>query len=108
MISVILIILAAIFNSVMDRVENENFFRSVFKNLDQKFYYKRESWKHAKQIFGYKLDCWHIAKSLMIVCLALAVVFYSPIFNWWVDFLLFGILWNATFNIFYSRLLKSK
>ena len=87
----------------MDRVENENFYTSVFKNLNEKFWYKRESWKHAKKIFGWKLDAWHIAKSLMIISLCLAVVFYVPVLGTF-DIMLFGIVWNGTFNLFYNKI----
>lgn len=105
MLSSLFIILAAICNACMDRMENENFYTSVFKNFNEKFWYKRESWKYAYKIFGWKADFWHIAKSLMIICLCLAIVFYTPVFGW-MDFVLFGLLWNLTFNIFYNRIFK--
>lgn len=105
MLSSLLVILAAYFNALMDRLENETFFTSVFKNMNQKFWYKRESWKYAKRVFNYKIDGWHLAKSSMIVCLCLAIVFYTPMFGW-IDFVLFGLLWNLTFNIFYNRIFK--
>ena len=70
--SLVFFILAAVFNAIMDKLENENFYTSVFKNLNEKFWYKRESWKYAKKIFGYKIDGWHLAKSAMIICLCLA------------------------------------
>lgn len=90
----------------MDRLENESFFTSIFKHEDEKFWYKRESWKYAYKIFGWKADFWHIAKSLMIVSLCLAVVLYVPVLGI-VDFVLFGLLWNLTFNLFYNRILKN-
>jgi len=107
MISLILIIIAAFLNSVMDRLENENFHVSVFKNLNQNFWYKRVSWKYAKKIFGWKLDAWHYAKSLMIISICLAVALYNP-FIPVIDFIIFGIAWNTTFNLFYNHILKSK
>lgn len=42
----ILFSISAILNAFMDIIENENFHSSVFKNLNQKFWYKRESWKN--------------------------------------------------------------
>lgn len=106
MLSSLLVILAAILNAVMDRLENETFFASVFKNTNEKFWYKRESWKYAKRIFNYKIDGWHLSKSLMIICLCLAIVFYNPVFGL-IDFVLFGLLWNLTFNLFYNRIIKN-
>lgn len=104
--SALYIILAAILNAFMDRVENENFYESIFRNWNEKFWYKRVSWKYAKKIFGWKLDAWHIAKSLMIISLVMAMVSYSVFHNWWVDVIIAGCLWNVFFNIFYNKLLK--
>lgn len=89
----------------MDRIENENFYTSVFRKKNPKFWYKRESWKYTKKIFGYKLDAWHLAKSGMIVSFCLAIVFYIPVFGL-IDFVLFGLIWNLTFNLFYNHLFK--
>jgi len=103
LVSVIFIILAAFFNAVMDKVENENFINSIFKNWNPKFWYKRISWQYATKIFGYKIDAWHLAKSCMIVCMTLAIVNYIsfiPI----IDFFLLGIIWNISFNFFYKHL----
>lgn len=101
MITLILIILASICNAVMDILENENFSSSIFRNLNPKFWYKRESWKYAKRIFGWKFDGWHVFKSLMITFLMLGVVLYKPIFGW-IDFILFGIVWNISFSLAYK------
>jgi hypothetical protein len=102
MISALLIALAAIFNAVMDAVENENFTRSIFKNLPERFWYKRESWATARKIGGYKLDAWHLAKSAVVICFCLAIVLYQPLTIWPVDFIIFGLIWNIFFNLFYS------
>ena len=106
-VSSIFVILAAFFNACMDILENENFFRSKFSTKNQKFWYKRESWKYATEIFGYKIDAWHLSKSIMIVLLTLAIVYYKPIFNYKIlDILTLGILWNSSFNLSYYNILK--
>lgn len=105
MISAILLFLAAVFNAVMDLTESERFYVSVFRNLNERFWYKRVSWKYAKKIFGWKFDAWHVAKSLMIICASLAIVLYKPVFPWYIDFVLAGVLWNGTFNLFYNKIL---
>jgi len=102
LISSICIILAAICNAVMDRVENENFFVSIFKKLNQKFWYKRESWKYAKKIFGWKFDSWHVSKSLMICILLI------PISNNIIEYIIYGILWNIIFLLFYKKIFKNE
>lgn len=95
----------AMLNSVMDAVENENFFNSVFGYLPQGFWYKRESWKTAKKIFGWKFDAWHCAKSLWIITMAWAIVMYQPVFEYkLLDVLLIGLIWNLVFVISYKFL----
>jgi hypothetical protein len=107
MIAYIFIALAAFFNAVMDAVENENYFESIFKNLNQRFWYKRESWKYNKKIFGYRLDAWHISKSLMVICWVLALVTINCK-HWWVVLPMAGIVWNCWFFVFYNLLFKVK
>ena len=104
MISYLLILLAAICNAVMDILENENFSSSVFRNLDPKWWYKRESWKYAKKIFGWKYDGWHVFKSTTIILLVLAIVLYRPVLNPVLDFFIMGGIWNATFSYTYKKL----
>lgn len=118
MISLLFILMASLFNSCMDAWENENYFESIFKNWDQKFWYKRESWKYAHKIFGYHLDGWHLAKTSMIICLCAAIyteqfsnqVWHTPhlILNIFIDILVAGILWNLGFKLFYHHLFKIK
>lgn len=104
-VSYIFIFIAALCNAFMDIVENENFEKSRLSKLNQKFWYKRESWKYAKKIFGWKFDSWHIAKSLMIFCFAFSMVFYKP-FIPFLDFSVWGIIYIFTFNLFYNRIFK--
>jgi hypothetical protein len=100
------VFIAAVLNALMDRVENENFSSSVFRGLNPKWWYKRESWKYAKRVFGWKYDSWHVAKSSMIISLAFAIVLYKPVFGV-MDVLIIGAIWNGTFNIFYNRIFKN-
>jgi hypothetical protein len=96
----------------MDAFENENFSESIFKNLNPKFWYKRESWKYAYVLpGGYKLDAWHISKSLMVVCIILFAVFYAihgePYARFYInDFIFAGFIWNATFRLFYHWIFR--
>lgn len=110
----IFIALSAVFNAVMDGVENENFHESrILRDLNPRFWYKRESWKYCRKIFGYHVDAWHIAKSLMIICVAAAVLccIRNNVADKWlliVHFLLIGIVWNSTFKLFYHQILGIK
>lgn len=108
MISALFILLAAICNALMDRVENDiQFNQSVFKRLKKGFWCKTSSAERPllKYTF-YRIDGWHLSKSLMIVSLCLAIVTYKPIIIPTVDFLIFGGCWNVAFNIFYNKIFK--
>ena len=109
MLQIILFGLAAIFNAVMDTLEEGHFSKSIFKNLDPKFWYKYESWKYVRRIpiIDYPIDAWHICKSLMIFCLAGATAPSIEIFsNFWLNFIALGVMWNSIFSVFYSHILK--
>lgn len=99
---------AAILNAVMDRVENEGFYQSIFRDKKSSFWYKRDSWNKATKVFGWKFDAWHLSKSLMLVFIAIAIVLYKPIFNPLYDFGLAGLTWIVVFNLFYNRIFKVK
>src|SRR5690242_11898251 len=113
MLSCIFWLLSAFFNACADAFENENYFESIFKKWNQRFWYKRESWKYAKKIFGYKIDGWHLSKSAWIICAAISGVLYEPIsvklfqvpfLNGLLDVCISGVIWIAGFNIFYHRI----
>jgi hypothetical protein len=103
----ILIACAAFFEAAADIVENENFYSSVFRKLNPKWWYKRESWKHARKIFGWKYDAWHVFQSARIILWTFAAVHYRPITPaWWWDVLLAGLLYNVLTSLSY-KLLKT-
>lgn len=112
MISAIFIFFAAFFNAVMDAVENENYSESIFRKLPQQFWYKRESWKYTRKIFGYRPDAWHLSKSLMVICFAMAVIWFDlPVLKWQdiaLYLVLIGIAWNGSFWLFYNVIFKVK
>lgn len=107
MISLILICIAAFLNAVMDTLQF-HFFISKFKNLDMKFWNPESSWK-VDPLPGtkYKPDAWHLSKSLCIIMLCMAVVFYTPLLGKAYDFILAGVLWNLVFNLSYNKFLKA-
>lgn len=109
----VLVVLSAFFKACMDCFENENFFESIFRNLNQKFWYKRESWKYVKKILGYRFDAWHMSNSLMWLCVFGAVVigiYQKPPVDakWWMTLFLLAGWWNVAFNIFYHLIFRVK
>lgn len=109
MLALVFMILAGILNAFMDTIEEGRFGRSVFKDLDPKFWYKWQSWKYAKRIGNYPIDAWHIAKSLWWCCVpatAIAYYFTGPMFNWILDFPVMGFTAMVTFNLFYNHIFR--
>src|SRR5688572_13507335 len=103
----LLVFLAAVFNSVMDSVENEHVNDTIFKRFHSRFWHKRDSWDDADKIFGYKLDAWHISKSAMIICLLSIIglllwIKPEPVISPFWDVILAGGLWNLIFVLFYK------
>ena len=123
MISLILVMLAAICNVVMD-VISFHYTKSIFSKLNPKWWNPSISWKNKyvdwdggirteKTIWGIKYptaltDAWHLFKSTMIVLIVLSIVLYTPFINPLVDFVIIGIGWNVVFNLFYNKIFKLK
>jgi hypothetical protein len=106
MLSLFLVILAAILNSMMDTTTH-HFSTSIFKNLEPKFWNPNISWEYAKTILGYKCDFWHICKTLMLFCLMAAIILYKPITTHpLLDWAILGSSWNIFFNVMYNKILK--
>lgn len=109
MLPLVLFALAALFNAVMDSLEEGHFTKSIFRNLNPKFWYKYESWKYVRKIpiINYPVDAWHISKTLMVMCLSGATAPSMTIFpDYWLNFIALGVVWNIIFTVFYDHILK--
>lgn len=107
--AIILVIIAAIFNAIMDRVETTIAFNdSVFYKLNPLWWCKAQSADVVKKIpfTNYKIDCWHLSKSAMICSFLAIPFFYKPIIGGFVDYVMLGILYNVVFEQLYSRVLR--
>lgn len=107
--SAILLILAAMFNAVMDSVEYETAFeKSIFSKLNPKWWCKSISWEYVKflPLTKYRPDAWHLAKSSMVVFIVLAVVVAAPVSHPVPHFVLLGLIWNMSFNLFYNHIFR--
>lgn len=126
MISLVLVVLAAVCNAVMD-VLQFHFRSSIFENYNRKWWDPAISWKNKyeywdnylrkrKKINIFNLlyinypifltDAWHFFKSSMVVLLGLAIVFYTPVINIYIDIILIGLVWNMFFLIFYKKFFR--
>jgi len=120
MISIILIILAGLFNAAMDILKNK-YHNSIFKKYKNKQWIDptiswKNKWKNENPIYGNKFflsstlfvfitDLWHLFKTLMIISICLSIVFYNPIFKWYIDVFIFYLGFTLTFELFYSKIL---
>jgi hypothetical protein len=127
--------LAAICNAVMD-VTNYHYSISIFKKLNPMWWNGEISWKNkyingdpslgfrklfpnSKGLLGkinYPVqltDAWHFFKMLMIIFLAVSVVTFANTitsinYSQLIYIIVYGILWNSWFNVFYNKILSSK
>jgi len=100
MISLIFLALASLSCSIIDALMFR-FDTSIFKTDNSKW----NTWwsDRSKRIWIVQLnDGWHFFKMLMIGFLIIAILLYSPIFNLWLDFVLFALVWNVVFNLFFD------
>lgn len=111
MISLILIILAAMCNVVMDNVEPYRIGATKLPKTWNKGF-------QGKKIGGWKLDVWHVCKSAMLLMLLAATMVYRPIIHLsftalgyqfhYVDYVLYGVVWCVVFNAGYNFLKLKK
>lgn len=120
LISIISIVLAGILNSCMD-VLRYRFKVSIFQNWKhQNWVNPSLSWKNKwkpKSELGDKImstmlvfvtDFWHLCKFLMLLLISTSIVFYQPMFIWYIDVLIFYSLFTIIFEIFFSKVLIKK
>jgi hypothetical protein len=118
-LSCIFFALAAACNAVMDSVENEHIYDTVFnpQRKNSAFWYKRDSWDKAKKIGGWKFDAWHLFKSIAVInlCLSAAFAATSDLALRWgllaqviLKVVILGLTWNLSFNLFYNVIFKKK
>jgi len=122
MISVLLMIFTGICNACMDvlRVrwktsifrfwKNQNWinpalsWHNKWKNGDQT---QREKFFGSSTFFVWLTDFWHFCKFLMLIFITSAIIFYNPMFKWWIDFIILYCAFTITFEIFFSKILIS-
>ena len=105
-------------NAVMDNIQ-DHWSTSIFNKRAPEFWNPAISWKISEKIFGWKFDAWHVFKSIMILCICFSMSLYCYSFSliahevshinglwFFLVFIYDGLLWNATFNIFYNKLLN--
>jgi hypothetical protein len=125
MVSLLLVILAAVINAAMDTL-NARYRQSVFFTKDfriNRFTDPATSWankwkngdrKQGEKFFGsstflvWTTDFWHLAKTVMLLCFALAIVCYVPIIHPLLDWIIYWIGFGTIFELFWSKIFIKK
>ena len=129
LLNFILFSLAAMCNAVMYTCTH-HYSTSVFKNLNPKFWNAEISWRskyidndpkmgRKKWFWGINYpvqisDSFHFFKSLMIIFICLTISTFDRdsafveynILSLFVIILIYGIIWNLTFSLFYNKVLR--
>lgn len=105
MVTIILVILAALFKSVADTLEH-HFDTSVFKKLKPELWDPDRSTVKTWWITHYKIDPWHVANSMFIVSFILAAILNTLTWKWYLQLLVLGTVFNLVFEVFYSKILR--
>jgi len=118
MVSAIFIVIAAICNAVMDKLHS-HYNKSIFKNLNSKWWNPSESWKNkwkngdpsqgeaylgSSTVFVFLTDAWHFFQFLFLTFMFLGVVLYSPMVNWIIDFIIYHVAFGMVFELFFSKI----
>lgn len=116
MISLILCLLAGIAKAFQDIIAHEK--PAIFKYVSMKDSW-RNKWKNgdpkqgekfwgSSRFFVFYTDHWHLAQFFFLNLMIAAIVFYKPMVNPLVDFIILAVVLKGTFELFYSRILVKK
>lgn len=119
MLSLILIFLAGVCNSIMDvlsfryeisrfdKLENDKWFnpsiswKNKWKDGDSK---KGERFLGSSTVFVFLTDAWHFFKTLMLLLIAVSIIFYKPMINSYIDIIIIYGTFTVTFELFWSKI----
>ena len=130
-VSFLFLALAAACNAVMDKSVH-HYPVSKFKKLNPLFWNGEISWKNkyingdpklgrVKWYFGLNkpvqlTDAFHMFKMFMVINICLSIITFDKLFFLYGDnytfitftliLLLYGVIWNTTFSLFYDKILK--
>jgi len=77
-------------------------FRFGFFRNNPKFWDNQTSYLRTKTIGGFKLDGFHLMQSATFGLIFAAIIFYQPVFKWWIDYVIIGGLWIIFFPLLYG------
>jgi hypothetical protein len=68
----------------------------------------KERFIYSSTIFVWLTDAWHFFKAIFILAIVLGIVFYTPIINPHIDWLIYYFLWTSVFTVFYDYIFNKK
>ena len=131
MITTIFMMIAGMFNAIMDTLSFQ-YDKSIFLKYPkyEKFLNPQKSWLNkyknndpalGPKFFGsmtflvWTTDLWHLAKTIMVVSIVIGTVFYTPIiitgYMFWDLLINLGLVYipfGLSFNLFWDKILKIK
>lgn len=102
MITLILLIISAIFKALMDLSSEDKF--SI------KWFNKNQSWQNKYKykpkwlfttILVFITDGWHLFQFFFLNTLFLSIVLYSELTYWYLDFIIYRVLYGVVFELTY-------
>lgn len=121
--TIIFLIISTISKSIMD-ILLFHYHNSIFSKVkNDKWWNPEISWKNkwkngdpeqGERFFGSSTflvsitDAWHFFQHIMILSFILSIVVYIPIFGFIIDFLILYLIYTCTFELFFSKILKSR
>ena len=125
MISIIFLILARFFNSIMDiivhkwsisifsKIKNKKLLRFMNPKLSWMNKWKNKDYKQGEKFIGSSTvfvmftDLWHLCQFLMILSFLLSTIFYVSIMDNSISNIIIHYLsFTLSFNLFYYKILK--
>lgn len=127
MISIIFLILAGFFNSIMDiivhkwsisifsKIKNEKLLQFINPKLSWTNKWKNNDYKQGEKFIGSSTvfvmftDLWHLCQFLMIISFIISTIFYIPIMdNNILNIIIHYLAFTLSFNFFYYKIFKIK
>ena len=127
MISIIFLILAGFFNSIMDiivhkwdisifsKIENEKLLQFINPQQSWMNKWKNKDYKQGEKFIGSSTvfvmftDLWHLCQFLMIISFIVSTIFYIPIMdNSILNIIIHYLAFTLSFNLFYYKIFKIK
>ena len=112
MLSILFILIGASCDAMVDTLSHHWYMFRWKGKVNEQWWDPTLSWMNKNDLKWYQplqlSDAFHFFKTIRIICWMLAVVYYHPMMNMPLDFLLIGFLRNEMFSLCYDKLYVKK